>query len=217
MKTSRDTTNLNNRGRSRGARADRGTRGARGGSRGAAAGASTSRNTVVASTGLFSEGAGDGTSKRLLSRFRSSDNGESSSSTLRRPTINKKERPDPILEQKHMNEIYDLDDDPVEDESLANDHFTPINLMEGERQCAIRFNCRICQTIHIFHFDVVKPEVKLENRINGLDIKDETIRPNSKKVPYPASIEAFFQRQTEQMFLLQVFSRPIPSQYLLQK
>lgn len=130
VKTSRDTTTLNSRGRGRGARADRGTRGARGGSRGAAADASGSRNNVVASTGLFSEGAGDGASKRLMSRFRGSDNSESAS-TLRRPTINKKERVDPILEQKHIQEIYDLDDDPVEDPALANDHFTPINLTEG--------------------------------------------------------------------------------------
>lgn len=133
VKTSRDTTNINNRGRGRGARADRGTRGARGGSRGASAGATNSRSNVVASTGLFSEGAGDGTSKRLLSRFRGSDNSESSAASLRRPTINKKERADPILEQKHIEEIYDLDDDPVEDESLANDNFAPINLIEGKR------------------------------------------------------------------------------------
>lgn len=129
VKTSRDTTNLNTRGRGRGARADRGTRGARGSSRGAAAGTSGSRNNVVASAGLFSEGAGDGTSKRLLSRFRSNEPSETT--TMRRPTINKKERVDPVLEQKQMNEIYDLDDDPVEDASIASDKFTPIVLTEG--------------------------------------------------------------------------------------
>lgn len=135
VKTSRDTTIQNNRGRGKSTRADRGGSrgGARGTSRGAAAGPTGSRNNVVASTGLFSEGAGDGTSKRLLSRFRGSDNSESSAATLRRPTINKKERADPVLEQKHMNEIYDLDDDPVEDATLANDKFTPINLIEGKR------------------------------------------------------------------------------------
>lgn len=127
MKTSRDTTtNLNSRGRGRGARADRGSRGARGSSRGA--NATGSRSNVVASAGLFSEGAGDGTSKRLLSRFRSTDVTEAS--TLRRPTINKKERADPILEQKHMNEIYDLDDDPTQEGPLLNDNFGPINLIE---------------------------------------------------------------------------------------
>lgn len=151
MKTSHDTTNLNNRGRGKGARTDRGTRGARGGNRGAATGASGSRNNVVATTGLFSEGAGDGTSKRLLSRFRSSDNSDPSS--LRRPTINKKERADPILEQKHMQEIYDLDDDPVEDESFANDHFTPINLTEG-RHNEVKFDLADNLLIlYVFHFD----------------------------------------------------------------
>lgn len=136
VKTSRDTTTLNSRGRGRGARADRGARGARGSSRGAAAGASGSRSNVVASTGLFSEGAGDGTSKRLLSRFRSNEPSEAT--TLRRPTINKKERADPVLEQKHMNEIYDLDDDPVEDASLASDKFTPIILTEGRQRSGFR-------------------------------------------------------------------------------
>lgn len=153
VKTSRDTTNLNNRGRGRGARADRGTRGARGGNRGAAAGPSGSRGNVVASTGLFSEGAGDGTSKRLMSRFRSNDNGESSASSLRRPTINKKERADPILEQKHIQEIYDLDDDPVEDPALANDHFTPINLTESKRHRRIQLNFyNFMSTLNVFHF-----------------------------------------------------------------
>lgn len=203
---------MNSRGRGRGARGDRGGRGARGaggaGGRGASAAASSSRSNVVASTGLFSEGAGDGTSKRLMGRFRSSDNSESSSSALRRPTIKKKERIDPTLEQKHIQEIYDLDDDPMEDDSIPNDNLAPINLIDGKSRIphpaslihAAQFKSYIPIRMPICS---VKTDIKLETRINGLEIKDE---PGTmpRKLAYPASIEDFFHRNTEQMFLLQV-------------
>lgn len=87
---------------------------------------------MVTSSGLFSEGAGDGTSKRLMSRFRNTTDSGESAATLKRPTIVKKEKVDPTIEQKHIREIYDLDDDLMdEDRSSSSDSFTPINLMES--------------------------------------------------------------------------------------
>lgn len=123
MKTSRDTTSVG-RGRGRGA-----TRGARGG-RGAASNAN-SKSKVVASSGVFSEGAGDGATKRLMSRYRDAGDGDSASA-LRRPMITKKARADPEAEQKHMREIFDLDDDPMNGEDqLETDDFAPINMLSN--------------------------------------------------------------------------------------
>lgn len=123
VKTSRDTSGLNNH--SRGGRSERGTRG-----RGR--GAST-RNALVTTSGLFSEGAGDGSTKRLLGRYRGS-NDASEATAVRRPTLIKKEKHDPQLEQKHINEIYDLDDDFLaeEDQLSSSDNFTPVNLLNGK-------------------------------------------------------------------------------------
>lgn len=126
MKTSRDTTTIP-RGRGRGATV-RGERGARG--RGAAQNA---RGSLVTSAGLFSEGAGDGVSRRMMSsRFRSS-NEAGESSQLRRPTIIKKEKLDPMVEQKHIRDIYELDAEPMDDDQeQSNDGLTPINLTQGK-------------------------------------------------------------------------------------
>lgn len=118
----------NTRGRGRG----------RGGSvsdRGKAAGpgSKTSRNTIVASSGVFSEGAGDGSTKRLFRSFRG-QNDDATSSSLRRPTLSsKREKIDPKVEQKHISEIYDLDetDDGTADCS-ATDIFSPVNLCQGK-------------------------------------------------------------------------------------
>lgn len=126
MKTSRDTSNLNARGRGRGR--GRGGREERG--RGSTPGSRTPRNTI-ASSGLFSEGAGDGNFKQLFRSYRSDDSG---SATLRRPTLSKKqEKVDPSVEQKQICEIYDLDMDET-DESTAsknNDQFSPIILSQS--------------------------------------------------------------------------------------
>lgn len=130
MKTSRDTSIVNTRGRGRG----------RGGSvsdRGKASGPGnkSSRNTIVASSGVFSEGAGDGSTKRLFRSFRGQSD-DATASSLRRPTLSgKREKVDPKVEQKHISEIYDLDltDDGTADTS-ACDIFSPINLCQGKTQ-----------------------------------------------------------------------------------
>lgn len=129
VKTSRDTSNSNvrGRGRGRGGRAERG----RGG------GTNTPRNSVVASSGVFSEGAGDGATKRLFSRYRGAD--ESTASALSRPTLSKKrEKLDPQAERKVLSDIYDLDIDDIDDPSgerredvPINDQYTPIILSQG--------------------------------------------------------------------------------------
>lgn len=132
VKTSKDTTFVNSRGRGRGGRSDRGgaTRG-----RGAAAGSSNARNSVISQTGLFSQGAGDGTSKRLFRSFRGPGDSESSASSLRRPTIStKREKIDPIQEQKRISEIYDLDADSLDDVEMLppSDNFSPLILRESQ-------------------------------------------------------------------------------------
>lgn len=130
VKTSRDTTKTpNTRGRGRGAKSDATSRGTRGGRGGRGAGQSNSRTNVVSSAGLFSEGAGDGTTRRLMGRYRSSNDAGETASTLRKPSINKKERVDPKIEQQQMREIYDLDEDPMEGEQMTNEVFGPINLL----------------------------------------------------------------------------------------
>lgn len=132
MKTSRDTSISNARGRERG----RGGRAERG--RGGGSGTNTPRNSVVSSSGLFSEGAGDGSTKRLFRSFRNAD--ESTSSTLRRPTLSKKrEKLDPLAEQKHISEIYDLDMDDIDNSSEASPYdqyspnqYSPVILSQGK-------------------------------------------------------------------------------------
>lgn len=126
MKTSRDTSfsNARGRGRGRGGKAERG--------RGGGSGTNTPRNSVVSSSGLFSEGAGDGSTKRLFRSFRNAD--ESTAATLRRPTLSKKrEKLDPLAEQKHILEIYDLDMEDIEDQSeiLTKDQYSPVILSQG--------------------------------------------------------------------------------------
>lgn len=132
VKTSRDTTIVNSRGRgTRGARSDRGA--TRGG-RGAAAGSSSSRNAVISQSGLFSEGAGDGTSKRLFRSFRGAGDNESSASSLRKPTLSaKREKLDPVQEQKQISEIYDLDAEDMDEVDMLppSDNFSPLILRES--------------------------------------------------------------------------------------
>lgn len=126
VKTSRDTT-VNPRGRGGGRGRGAATRGGRGGQGG--------RGGLIASTGLFSEGAGDGMNKRTMtSRLRSATDAGSDSTQLRRPTIIKKEKIDPMMEQKQIRDIYELDNELMDDDheqSSSNDGFHPINLIEG--------------------------------------------------------------------------------------
>lgn len=131
MKTSRDTT-INARGRPRGGgnRADRGSRG-RGGS-------NNSRGSLVTSAGLFSEGAGDGTTKRMMSSRLRASNDNTDVTQLRRPTIIKKEKVDPIVEQKHMRDIYELDNEPM-DEDKSDDGLSPINLSQSMSRNSFNF------------------------------------------------------------------------------
>lgn len=51
-------------------------------------------------------------------------------------------------------------------------------------------------------FVAVKRELKLENRINGLEIKAE---PDVHRTDeYPTTLQEYFQRPNAQMFMLQV-------------
>lgn len=131
VKTSKDTSVASVRGRGRG----RGGGGATRSDRGKTSGPGTKapRNTIVSSSGLFSEGAGDGTTKRLFRSFRG-PNDDATPSSLRRPTLSsKREKVDPQAEQKHISEIYDLDEtDENADDSSIHDFFSPINLRQGK-------------------------------------------------------------------------------------
>lgn len=49
----------------------------------------------------------------------------------------------------------------------------------------------------------VKEEVKLEHRLNGLEIKEED-KCKSEKLLYPDNLDEFLDRTTPQIFLLQV-------------
>lgn len=131
VKTSRDTSIANARGRGRG----RGGAGAVRSDRGKVSGPGSKapRNTIVSSSGLFSEGAGDGSQKRLFRSFRG-PNDDATPSTLRRPTLSsKREKIDLQAEQKHISEIYDLDEtDDCTADASSSDFFSPINLCKGK-------------------------------------------------------------------------------------
>lgn len=199
MKTSRDTTIVNTRGRGRG----RGGAGAGRSDRGKASGpgAKAPRNTIVASSGLFTEGAGDGAQKRLFRSFRG-QNDDATSSSLRRPTLSaKREKIDPQVEQKHISEIYDLDDTDGPDAS-ASDVFSPVNLCQG-KTTFIALNTFTRYELLRYSF-TVKSEVKLEDRINGMDIQGDSKNKSNSRLKYPESIGEFFDRTEPQLFLMQV-------------
>lgn len=126
VKTSRDTTIVNVRGRGRG----RGRGAAR--SDGGPPSKIARTSNFVSTSGLFSEGAGDGTTKRL---FRSRFSNDDSAATLRRPTISAKRiKLDPQAEQKHISEIYDLDLDDT-DAAVGvstSPEYTPVVLTQGK-------------------------------------------------------------------------------------
>lgn len=155
---------------------------------------------------MFSEGAGDLSTKQLFRSFR----GESSpsASSLRRPMLTtKREKIDPQAERKQIAEIYDLDED-FADESpaqfISSDNFSPIILQQGKTSIFFR----AILTPNRFHFlcIAVKSEVKLEDRVNALEIKCESdTKPNSSSnLVYPFSLDEFFDRTAPQLFLLQV-------------
>lgn len=125
VKTSRDTSITNARGRGRG----RGGRSERGKDSGIAS--KQPRNAVVSSSGLFSEGTGE-SNKRFFRTFRGD---ESTATSLRRPTISsKREKFDPQLELKQMSEIYDLDFDETDESTGAStsEQYSPIILNQSE-------------------------------------------------------------------------------------
>lgn len=203
MKTSRDTSIANARGRGRG----RGGVGAARSDRGKASGPGSKapRNTIVASSGVFSEGAGDGSQKRLFRSFRGA-NDDATPSTLRRPTLSsKREKIDPQAERKHISEIYDLDetDDCVADAS-SSEFFSPINLCKGKTHYPSRCDATVSNAIFFAIIRPVKSEVKLEDRMNGIDIKEEINDKPNTRLKYPDSIGEFFDRTEPQLFLMQV-------------
>lgn len=123
MKTSRDTSKPNLRGRGRGARTPNDRQNAN---------TSKARNNVVSTVGLFSHGAGDGTSKQLYRSVRGAGD-QASGAALRRPVISaKREKVDPVLEKKQIAEIYDMDEDIEESNAgdSTSDIFAPIILAE---------------------------------------------------------------------------------------
>lgn len=50
----------------------------------------------------------------------------------------------------------------------------------------------------------MKSEVKLEERINGMDIQEETNNRSNSRLTYPESIGEFLDRNDPQLFLMQV-------------
>lgn len=131
VKTSRDTS-AGSRGRGSGRGSGSGVGRGRGGAqRGGPRAGQNARGAFVTSSGLFSEGAGDGVTRRSMSRFRSS-NDTSDSTQLRKPTIIKREKLDPSVEESHIRDIYELDSELMDDDKSSNDSFSPINLMEGK-------------------------------------------------------------------------------------
>lgn len=121
VKTSRDTT-IRGRGRGRGDRgkADRGGRGGRGGG----------KNSLVQTSGLFSEGTGE-THLRKSSAVYSRGDKSDSVSSLRRPTIVKRDiKVDPEVEQKSLNEILGDFDEDCDDVTMVSDYYTPVALDE---------------------------------------------------------------------------------------
>lgn len=126
-------TNTRGRGRGRGGRAEE--------TRGRETGSKAPRNAVVASSGLFSQGAGDGMTKRL---FRYHANEPTTTTALRRPTLtSKRVKVDPQAEQKHIAEIYDLEMDEEDDHmgSAMNDYFSPIILNQGNFTTSLSIAC----------------------------------------------------------------------------
>lgn len=190
--------NARGRGRGRGGRAERG--------KDSKPANKQSRNAVVSSSGLFSEGAGDGTTKRLFRSFRGA-NDDVTASSLRRPTLSsKREKIDPQTEKKHISEIYDLDADETDDISSApiNDFFSPVNLSQGKFSINVQSNHIPSITLFIFIDLIVKTEVKLEDRINAIEIKEENSENFNTRLKYPNSIDEFIDRNTPQLCLLQV-------------
>lgn len=50
----------------------------------------------------------------------------------------------------------------------------------------------------------VKSEVKLEERINGMEIKEESSESSKNRLKYPSDLDEFLNRNTSQLFLMQV-------------
>lgn len=50
----------------------------------------------------------------------------------------------------------------------------------------------------------MRTEVKLEDRINGMEIKEENSESSMSRLKYPDNLGQFFNRNTPQLFLMQV-------------
>lgn len=70
-----------------------------------------------------------------------------------------------------------------------------------------RIRCWQIEVEFLFYF-TVKSEVKLEDRINGMNIKQESHEnlniEGTSRLEYPNSIDEFFDRTEPQLFLMQV-------------
>lgn len=95
---------------------------------------------MIASSGLFSEGAGDGVTKQLFRSFRNESSPAATS--LRRPMITtKREKADPKAERKRIAEIYDLDEDFADEDvgqPTSSDIFSPIILRQSKFNAFLR-------------------------------------------------------------------------------
>lgn len=141
VKTSRDTSRSSVRGRGRGAKAPNDRSNSK---------ASRGRNNVISTVGLFSQGAGDGTTKQLYRSFRGADE-SSTAAQLRRPTLSaKREKVDPVAERQRIAEIYDLDaelDENNADELMASEMLAPIILTERELTLVHVLFCVFCSIL----------------------------------------------------------------------
>lgn len=122
VKTSKDTSL---RGRKSGSKSDRGRGGKTAGGRG---------SNLIQTTGVFSEGAGDGALKKSLS-FRSSYADDSPSpSQMRRPTINKNldNKIDVKEEAQNLRDFLGDSDEDFDYQKTDLDSSIPIKLSNGK-------------------------------------------------------------------------------------
>lgn len=132
---------------------------------------------------------------------RNSGAGDSASS-LRRPTLVKRETKfDPAVEQKQIQEILgNLDDEDrdflSEDPSYGSGIFRPIALHQGMDIAMPTLDDH--KYSNVFS-STVESDIKPEQRLNA-----SSQSASSSAVSYPQSLEEFFSRQQQQLFLLQV-------------
>lgn len=67
----------------------------------------------------------------------------------------------------------------------------------------IECNCTLFHESNCSRF-TVKSEIKLEDRINSMDIQEETDEKPRPRLKYPESMDEFLDRTEPQLFLMQV-------------